>query len=145
MARLRFGHLARSMAGAFLTLLAVGLLSPGSARAGCVNHRPSMSHFDSLVLAGAMPEAERFEASSAHSKTLPGRAPTCSGPMCSQGPAAPPSSSWTVTDGHDSWACLVALLDRAKTPPMPLPPETIPARPSDRDTSIFHPPRIASV
>ena len=139
MRRSIFGRPARPMAGAFLTLLACGLLSSGSARAGCVNHRPSEAHFDSLVLAGALPEASDYEAASP-----PKRMPTCDGPMCSRGPAAPPVSSWTVPGHHDSWACLVESLDPDTTPPAPLPTDVAPARPTDRDTSIFHPPRITS-
>jgi len=134
------GRLARPAAGAFLTLLALGLLSSGSARAGCLNHRPSEAHFDALVLAGAMPEAADYEAASP-----PKRMPTCDGPMCSRGPAAPPISSITAPDGQDSWACLLETLDPGTNPPRPLPHDAIPARPSDRDTSIFHPPRIAPI
>lgn len=134
-------RLARPMAGACLALLALAVLAPGTSRAGCVQDHLAPSHFEHLVRAGAMPEAAVVGSEA----TLPGKPPTCSGPTCSRGPAAPPLSTWVASGVHESWACLAERLLPAAASPSPLPPVAAPDLPADRALSIFHPPRRSSV
>lgn len=134
MARRTPRRLATPMAGALLVL---ATLAPGSARAGCYKPHATASHFELLVRVGAM--AEPIGPGS--EATPPGRPPTCSGPLCSRGPAAPPVTSWTAPGVPESWACLVERLRPDAASPSPLPRDAAPRRPADRALSIFHPPR----
>jgi len=128
-----------------LTLLAFGLLAPGSARAsGCVHDRPMASHFEGLIHAGAMSESHDAAPSTSSHRANPGRVPTCSGPLCSQGPAAPSSSPWVAPEIHDSWALMAGRLDPSARGSRPLAPEATPLLPSQRGPSVFHPPRVAT-
>ena len=141
MPRLILWRLARLAAGAFLTLLACVLVAPGSAVAGCAHDRPTASHFEGLIRAGAMADSDDARSAGATS----GKVPTCSGPFCSQGPAAPPSSPWSVSPVRDSWACLVEHLAPAPSLDHPLPPEATAALPSPLGQSVFHPPRVSPI
>ena len=129
--------MAKAAVGAFLTLLACVLSAPRSANAGCVHDRPTASHFEGLTRAGAMAGLDSVEA--------PGKLPTCSGPLCSRGPAAPPSSPWGVAPARDSWACLAERLAPAASLEHPLPVEAMAALPPPPGRSVFHPPRISPV
>ena len=134
-------RLTRYLAGAFLTLLAWNLVTPGSAFAGCVHDRPTVSHFEGLIHAGAMSEPADVPSA----QTLPGLPPTCTGPLCSRGPAAPPPAPWASTASvRDSWAYLVEILDPAPSLTNVLPPEARLDLPSPCGPSVFHPPRIAA-
>jgi hypothetical protein len=138
MPRLILMRLARLATGAFLTLLACVLSAPGSAVAGCAHDRPTASHFEGLTRAGAMAGLDSVEAPA-------GKLPTCSGPLCSRGPAAPPSSPWGVAPARDSWACLVERLTPAPSLEHPLPAEAVAALPSPVGQSVFHPPRVSPI
>ncbi len=123
------------LAGAFLTLLAFAVASPGQALAGCLHDGPTVAHFEHLVRLGAMPEAET---PSPEREDRP-----CSGPMCSRLPAAPTVPA-TVSFAYEPWACLAA-------GPMGVPPhfsflatEVDRAIPVGGPASIFHPPRSSS-
>ncbi len=131
------GRLARIAVGALLTLLAGSLaLSGGSALAGCDHPGPGLAHFEQLVSAGAMPEAE----------PMPSERPKpCSGPMCSKPPAAPPVMPVTAAFGVEPWACLATPEAAVSPNPAPLPPPEREARPDRRAASIFHPPRSSSL
>ena len=129
------------MAGAIFALLAVVAALPGSARAGCLIPHDSASHFEHLVRAGALPEAAEHD----EAARLPGKPPTCSGPLCSRGPAAPSSSWWAATPGPESWACLAEGLAPVASSSSPLPPEVATAPPAGLAPSLFHPPRHSSV
>ena len=134
-------RLIRPLAGAFLTLLAWNLVAPRAAFAGCVHDRPTVSHFEGLILTRAMSEP----ADAASAKPLPSAPPTCSGPLCSRGPAAPPSAPWTSTASvRDSWAYLVEILDPAPSVTNALTPEAALNLPSPYAPSVFHPPRIVA-
>lgn len=130
-------------AGAIFALLALSVLAPGSASgAGCFQTHGTASHFDLLIEAGAM-SADRDEGMGSEA-TPPGKLPSCNGPMCSKGPAAPPSSSWTTPTGLESWACLAEHFRADPQPRSPLPAEASPQLPTSRGLAIFHPPRRRS-
>jgi hypothetical protein len=134
-----FKRLMRPQSGAFLTLLALGLLAPGSVRAaGCSHDKHAISHFDLLVQTGAIADSDELtEAARPMGPTK------CDGPMCSRKPAAPSPSPSLATGGHDSWACLLEKLDERRTPPSRFAPVAAPVLSIGRHTSIFHPPRGA--
>lgn len=135
------GRLERLATGAFLTLLVCFLSAPGSAVAGCAHDRPTASHFEGLIRAGAMADSEESRPATAAS----GKLPTCSGPLCSRGPAAPSSSPWSAGEVRDSWAYLVERLTPVSPLDHPLPPEATAALPSPIGQSIFHPPRVSTI
>src|SRR5689334_11815010 len=111
-------RLARPMAAALYALLVLAASSSGSARAGCVIPHETASHFENLVRLGALPEAAEHDAAMPAEKP-----PTCNGPHCSRGPAAPPASSWAATPGPETWACLAERLLPAAASSSSLPPD----------------------
>ena len=119
-------------AGAFLTLLALGLLAPAPSLAGCDHpgDRPAISG-DLFGLGLDRPAA-------------PAPAPKpCSGPQCSGKSGLPPASATPQAPPRlESWAIL------ALPTPDPRPDPSAPSPEDDRDfparfaPSIFHPPRL---
>lgn len=137
-------RLARALVGAFFTLLAWNLVAPGSSLAGCVHDRPSASHFEGLIGAGAMdrPHDEIL----LPKKTPAGQVPTCTGPLCSRGPAAPSPAPWASAPPDDSRAITTEGLTPVESPPFDrLAPESTATLPMAPGTSIFHPPRLATI
>jgi hypothetical protein len=139
MAKAILQRLFKSRSGAFLTLFALWLLSPGSIQAaGCFHDNQTASHFDLLVKAGAM-----IDSPGVRESTRAGQPPKCNGPLCSRGPAVPSSSPWVVSASNNSWAYLVEERGQTKTLLSRFEPVTEPDHSVARDTSIFHPPRVA--
>ena len=136
-------RLARVLAGAFFTLLASILVAPGNSLAGCVHDRPSVSHFEGLIGAGAMdrPVDEILTAK----KTPAGPMPTCTGPLCSRGPAAPSPAPWASAPPDDSRAITTAGLTPVALPFVRFASESTPLLPSTPGLSIFHPPRTSPI
>jgi len=137
-------RLTKSLGGAFLTLLAWNLVAPGQSLAGCVHDRPSVSHFEGLIGAGAM-DRSIDEILSPTPKTPPGQVPTCTGPLCSRGPAAPTPAPWATALTDDSRAITGETSPPVASPSARLAPESTPFVPSAPGTSIFHPPRASTI
>lgn len=133
--------LARSWSGALLALLAVGVVAPPAARAGCaaryVTSRSTATgetaHVELLSLATPPGEPARP------------RPTPCSGAFCSGSPATPlPATPSIVSLDDGRWVI----------PPFPVflvgpgvfsrSPVDLNPRPVNRTFSIFHPPRVPS-
>jgi hypothetical protein len=143
MAGLTQKRLARRLAGALLAFSAWVLVGTGSSNAGCVHDRPTVAHFEGLLNAGAM---ERLsDEVMAVPKGTSGRIPTCSGPLCSKGPAAPGPSSWAVPIARDSfaWATSVVNPPSLGSSPLPFEPDLLVSL--LEASSIFHPPRVSPI
>ncbi len=141
---------ATPFAGAFLTLLAFGLLAPASARAGCVHDALGRSqqpagaaHFDRLIAMGAMPMPDGDPAPRPFEPATPGRPRPCSGPTCSNDSGVPPVPTATLAPASPSWAWAGQLLDADGPASDLLPRREGLSRPVHRGPSIFHPPRTS--
>ena len=120
---------AKAFAGAFLTLLAIGLLAPVSAKAGCEHpsDRPAIG-------------LDAFGTDGPKSDQLPPPKP-CSGPSCSNKSAPPTTSAPQPPPRAELWGVVIE--------PSPVEPPGSSARTAEDDLdrpirfapSVFHPPR----
>ena len=128
-------HKAWAGAGAFLTLLAIGLCAPSSSRADCRHpgDRPAI---------GIGIDALRPDGPPGDSKSVPPPKP-CDGPQCS-GKSAPPMTPAApkIPPRAESWGLAIEPTPIADPGSASLRPEDAPARPVRPATSIFHPPRL---
>ena len=121
-------------------LLALGLLAPSAARAGCshlVTSRDDAARHTSL-------DGSLVRDLAGPSSPLPSPSPPrpCSGAWCSGQPAVPPVPPGTF-DGHlGSWAWHAPGLDDDSTDPSYLVAETPVLSLLHRGTEVFHPPRL---
>ena len=125
--------MARTIAGAFLTLLAIGLATP-SARADCQHpaDRPAI---------GVGIVANPIDEPSKDLGAIPPPKP-CDGPQCSGKTAPPMTPAPQPPPRAESWGRLVEPDPVAPLDSGPLAFEEAPGRPTRPATSIFHPPRL---
>jgi hypothetical protein len=123
-----------------MTLLALALLAPSVAKAGCshlVTSRNDPGRLASLVeslmrdLAGPSDPLP----------TSPSR-PRCSGAWCSGQPAIPPVPPGTFEGRLGSWAWCASSPAEVSTAPHSLVVETHVVVPLRRGNEVFHPPRL---
>ncbi len=127
-------HRAWAGVGAFLTLLAIGLVAPGSARADC-------SHpGDRPAIAGDLFGLDARPADLPTRDQAP-RPKPCSGPQCSGKSAPSPSTVPQAPPRSELWATLVPIEPTDGANPAGWAREGSPAIPAHLGPSIFHPPR----
>ena len=125
-------RLAKALAGAFLTLLAAGLLAPSSAKAGCEHpaDRPAIG-LDALGLDDG-PKSDQ----------LPPPKP-CSGPSCSNRSAPPTTSAPQPPPRAELWGVVIETSEVDPPGSSDWTAGDAPARPIRIAPSVFHPPRIS--
>lgn len=124
-----------SVAGAFLTLLALGWCAPRPAEAGCDHRadRPGFAIEPALAAAAFAPDASP-------AAPRPKPAP-CDGPQCS-GKSAPPASTVPPPPPRAELWGLAPRVDPDDRPDSTRRAvEDAPARPVRQAAAIFHPPR----
>ena len=124
-------RLVKAIVGASLTLLAIGLLAPASARGSCDHpaDRPSFGL-----------DAFRIDGSTTATDQAP-RPKPCSGPSCSNKSAPTPTSAPQPAPRAELWGLVVEPLPVVPTASSAKVPEGILERPVRLAASIFHPPR----
>ena len=125
-------RLMKFLVGASLTFLAMSLIAPASAKAGCdhPSDRPSIGL-----------ESTRPEGSTPTTGQAP-RPKPCSGPSCSNKSAPSPTSTSSPQPPPraELWGLLVETLDVASPPSAPRAPEDDLGRPIGLAQPVFHPP-----
>lgn len=139
MRRDRLGAAIRTTAGVLSALLAVSLVAPGAARAGCLHPLAAAAsqgpaHLDLLATAGAL---------AALADETPPSPPVspCAGLRCSGEPAPVPSPVTTAIPRAVPWGLLAGQDCSADPTGRPLPPGTLVLHPTHGGPSPFHPPR----
>ena len=130
----RRGLNTRAGAGAFLTLLAIGLCAPSIGRADCrhPSDRPAFGiEFDAL----------KADASPGDLGAIPPPRP-CDGPQCSGKTAPPMTPAPQVPPRAESWGQVIEPAPLVPLESGPRAPDDAPGRPTRPATSIFHPPRL---
>ena len=124
-------RLVKAIVGASLTLLAIGLIAPASAKAGCEHpaDRPSIGL-----------DAFRIDGSTTADQAP--RPKPCSGPSCSNKSAPTPTSAPQPAPRAELWGLVVGPLPVAPPDSSAKAPEGDLERPVRLATSIFHPPRL---
>ena len=124
-----------------MTLLAMSLLAPSRAEAGC-SHLVS-SRSDAMRLSSLIdPLIHDLTAPSEDGPAPPSPRP-CSGALCSGQPAAPAAPAAALDAPLDSWAWDGPIPGRALAVGSPfLSAETGSVHPTRRATAVFHPPRL---
>jgi hypothetical protein len=130
-------HLLSSPAGAATALLALGLLAPTVAKAGCSHLVTSRYEAERLAsLAGSL-----VRDLAVPSDPIPARRP-CTGAWCTGQPAIPPVPTGTFEGRLGSWAWCPSSPDEVPTDPSFLIAETHVLLPLRRGNEVFHPPRL---
>jgi hypothetical protein len=117
--------------GVGLPLLAVALLAPSSARAGCGDHvlvTPAAKAISHSPVSVPEPPAKK-------------QAP-CSGPHCSHAPITPPPAPVVPvpTGGHE-WACVLLPIAMPAETSSPYIPDNHVVSPLPNGSGVYHPPR----
>lgn len=138
--------LARSVclaAGAFLTLLALGLIAPSRAEAaGCGHpHHVTTAAVPGPHDSGRLDLLSELGTVPGESSEMPDLPAPCSGPNCSKGKGVPIAPPPPPPPRVDAWGLLE--LDRPAESPAPLDlvAHGDDPRPIHRAESLFHPPR----
>jgi hypothetical protein len=129
----------RTAAGALLAFLALGVLGPAGARAGCLYPHGTapgrgVAHLDALALAGAL--SVPIEDAIPAAPVSP-----CAGLRCSGEPAPSAPSAPVVPPRSQDWGCLAGALSDPDPSSSPLPVGGPAVRPRHGGPSLFHPPR----
>lgn len=138
--------LARTCLGAFVALLAAGVVAPGKAQAGCSSHVRGASHsglgvpaqLELLTSLGAVADAS--EASNP-ARPTPDR--PCTGPSCSGRTAIPSTPTVLERAPVPLWGCLSSTRPDDRPGSLPFQARSDLDRPSPAPLAIFHPPRAS--
>jgi hypothetical protein len=133
------------VAGAFCVLLAVGLLAPATARAGCshgVSSQLSRSVQESLSGWSGLDRLDAGPRDSAPAS--PRRDRPCSGLSCSQGQPAPPAPAPAPSLRSDTWCYTTPVTCWDSPNPAGCLVESFPAHPLSKSSPPERPPRHLS-
>lgn len=147
MASLGVTRIPSAWVGAIFSLLAAGLLVPGTARAGCTHPHVAVKSVEmtgdlSLLRGfGSVAPSSSVEADApvpASPKEYPGR---CHGPSCSKREGVPPPSPSVVDVRAVQWAVLAILPGSDDPNILSSSGDNDSVRPVHEPRAIFHPPR----